>query len=689
MTETSQDIRHKLLTAQLPNIPQVLLKLLDYCQSDDVDVTELAKLIEQDPAMASKVISAANSSAFHRSGGGKVSIEPSIIAIGMEMIRVLVINESVYQTVNGFVPSNGIDLRSYWKRSLTTASIARDIAKHMEYPLIDEAYLAGLLHDLGRLALLAISPNKYLPYFYKKDDQSLCTLEDENFCISHPEAGAWLVEHWNLNSSLADSILYHHSEHETLRDSSPLVRILATAHHLVSKQLDDLISDEDGVLCGMNEDDIHAALLSAEINVAQAAEILGLDLTDIDENPIATTDLQSYTKPALDESLHDFAGTSEVGRVLEKKQNETALLTAIVQSAYILFKIEKSVVFLTDSSQKYLVSTPVNKYQEPLAGLSIGIQDESVIARVANKQQPTFIKKNAGNLTTPERQLLNTLEGNLFFCLPFPSKPHCLGVMIGSITSAQKEKLIRSGRFLQTFAKDITRSLEAIRDKAQCISDSISLESQRLAHEINNPLAIIKNYLGILENRLGENKKPNSEISILQDEINRVSSILSRFSESAQTRQQHQTNINHVIHDVARTFRDTGFTSKNTQIIELTNEDIKHTNCDEGVLKQILINLLKNAIEAMPNGGTVTLKNNGAIHHQNKSYLCISVIDNGPGIPKEIYDALGKKNKEKKNTELRGLGLGIIYDLVEKANGHIQCQSRTDGTKFNILLPFS
>ncbi len=72
--------------------------------------------------------------------------------------RSQVISESVFQVFNNFSHSNSTDLRGFWHHSLSAAVMAREIAEKMRYPHVEEAYLAGLLHDVGRLALLAAAP---------------------------------------------------------------------------------------------------------------------------------------------------------------------------------------------------------------------------------------------------------------------------------------------------------------------------------------------------------------------------------------------------------------------------------------------------------------------------------------------------------------------------------------------------
>src|ERR1700712_3761972 len=231
MHQPDHDIRNRLLIARLPAMPQILIKLIEHLQADDLGMPELAALISNDAGMTAKILAVANSSAYHRVHR-QDGLEPALMALGTDVIKTLVISESVFQTFNSFPHSGSTDLRGFWKNSLTAAVIARDLAKRMDYPHVEEAYLAGLLHNVGRLALLATAPKEYAVNFMARDDEDLCAVEQRTLQITHSEAGAWLIERWHLDSFLADSVLYHHEPVARLESAHPLIRIVRLAHLL-------------------------------------------------------------------------------------------------------------------------------------------------------------------------------------------------------------------------------------------------------------------------------------------------------------------------------------------------------------------------------------------------------------------------------------------------------------------------
>jgi signal transduction histidine kinase len=104
-------------------------------------------------------------------------------------------------------------------------------------------------------------------------------------------------------------------------------------------------------------------------------------------------------------------------------------------------------------------------------------------------------------------------------------------------------------------------------------------------------------------------------------------------------------------------------------------------------LKQILVNLIKNAVEAVPKGGHIEIINNGRVQRDGREYLVLCVKDNGPGLPAEVLANLFSPVKSAKAGENHGLGLSIVNLLVKKLNGVISCSSTKAGASFEIHLP--
>jgi signal transduction histidine kinase len=105
-------------------------------------------------------------------------------------------------------------------------------------------------------------------------------------------------------------------------------------------------------------------------------------------------------------------------------------------------------------------------------------------------------------------------------------------------------------------------------------------------------------------------------------------------------------------------------------------------------VRQILLNLWKNAAEALPRGSRVVTSSGDHVHRGGRTYAQFSVADNGPGLPDDVRAALFKPQRGPRREGHAGLGLSIVHELVTRMGGHVDCQSAPGkGTRFTVLLP--
>jgi putative nucleotidyltransferase with HDIG domain len=705
MDQSGQDIRNRLLLARLPAMPQILLKLIELCQTDEAGMAELAELIAKDPALASKILGVANSSAYHRSGG-KVGIEQSLMTLGTDTLKTLVISESVFHTFSNFSHSSSTDLRSFWKHSLTVAVMAREIAKKIDYPHLEEAYLAGLLHDVGRLALLAVAGKEYGFNFLAQDDENLCAIEQQTLQITHAEAGAWLIERWHLDSFLADSVLYHHEPIARLEAVHPLIRIVLLANLLSSHQpydQDDSAVEAAASFCGIKASDLVAIDSGAAEQVRKSADFLGIDLTGADQMPApaahAPLEPETVAVPAsaqgqLAEEVRNLVLASEVGRSFARQADESALLAAATRSARLLFTLDDTLILLMNETGHALVGMPVDEQRQRLAQFSIPVSSVGAIAAATQQRGVVFIGHERHQLGIAEAQLLRVLDAECLVCVPLIAGQRCRGVLIGGMSSWQVTDLRKRERFLLSFGVQLATAIDSVKriraeadSHAANVSEQYREASRKVAHEVNNPLSIISNYLGVLDDKVSKQAPLGSEMTILTEEIARVGKIVNQFAGLQPALPEGGIEVNRVIHEVVRLFRDSRFMPPSVQIVGLLPDQACLIAGSPDTLKQILVNLVKNAIEAVPQGGAIEVANNGHVHRDGRLYLELYVRDTGPGIPEDVLAHLFSPVQSSKGGAARGLGLSIVHGLVKKMQGTIMCRSGKKGTTFELLFP--
>jgi signal transduction histidine kinase/HD-like signal output (HDOD) protein len=700
MQQSDQDIRNRLLIARLPAMPQILVRLIEHLQADDLGMPELAALISKDAGMTGKLLAVANSSAYQRHHRS-VNLEQSLVALGTDMIKTLVISDSVFQTFNNFPHSGSTDLRAFWKNSLAGAVIAKEVARLVEYPHLEEAYLAGLLHNVGRLALLATAPKEYAYNFTARDDEDLCAVEQRTLQITHAEAGAWLIERWQLDSFLADAVLYHHEPSDRLESAHPLIRIVRLAHVLSSHPQDEAAVREAAGLCGVDAEQVGQLLEGAARQVDKAAAHLGIDLAGADDIPAPP----AYAPPTLDpvqqrlsEEVRNMVLVSEVGQSFARQQGESGLLEAMTRSARILFDFGNAVVLLENPTGHALVGAPTQGSQR-IAEFAVPLAKGGPIAKSALERRPAFIQRELPGsepLGLAEEQLLRMLGTDSLVCVPLVAGARCLGVLIGGVAAWQLPHCQRRERFMQSFGAQAAAALETMlaerghaRRQLAHVAEEYREASRRVVHEVNNPLSIIKNYLSVLDSKLARQEPVTSEMSILNEEIDRVGQLVSSLADLKPSEAgPRPTDVAKVVDEVQRLFRSTGFVPSTVDIQVTMHEDATRIEGDADVLKQILVNLVKNAIEALGNtGGRVEIVNRGHVNRERQLYLELVVSDNGPGLSREVLAHLFSPVKSTKDGAHHGLGLSIVHSLVKKLGGHIACRSGRSGTAFEILLP--
>ena len=698
MSTPEQDIRNRLLVARLPAMPETLLKLIRLCQTDDAGMAELAELIGSDVGLMAKVLSIANSAAYHR-GGPKVGLMQALSTLGADMIKTLVISESVFQTFSAFPHSGSTDLRDFWHHALTTAVMCRALAKKMAYPFVEEAYLAGLLHDVGRLALLTAAPNDYGQNFRAKDDQVLCEVEQDTLQISHTEAGAWLVERWNLGSVIADGVLYHHENPDRLTSSHPMVRMVHLAHWLAIQKSAQALAEDAGSLCGVDLPFLVDLMEVALLQVSKTAVDLGLELPDQPDLDAPQAQRRAITgeTPAdqsLVDAVRDVALAAVVAQSLSNPSSESELMEMIRNNAHLLLNLNDSFLFLATDAGQSLVQVSPTEDAASTAKRVIDLAKKSRIAQTGQSNKLLFLGPEHRSLDLQEDRLMQALKAECLVCVPLLTSSECVGLIVGSIAPWRMTELKKRERFLLSFGLQAALSIQSTTQTRENIERRIAElrqeqqeDSHRIAHEVNNPLTIIRNYLGVLDDKLTRQETVSEELSILKEEIDRVSHLITEYAGGNPKTQRTVTEVTTVIKDLVRLFAESKFLPASVKIVALSPVGSTEVRGSSDVLKQILINLLKNAIEAVPAGGHIEMINAGKVLINCDEFAEISVTDSGPGIPPEVQAQLFSHVDSLKPGPYRGVGLSIVRRLVDKMGGQISCQSSPAGTTFTLHLP--
>jgi len=219
----------------LPTLPVIVYKLLKLIESPTSTAAELAEVIARDQALTARILRLVNSS-FYALRSEVVKISHAIALLGFVAIKNLALGLSV---VDMFGRRAGeLDGEAFWGHSLCCATCARLIAEHVRYTPAEEAFVAGLLHDIGKLVMNEHFPNKFDTALRAAREYllPLTTAERRVFETDHAELGAALAEHWHLPEALRTAIAGHHAPSPTdkLTNITYLANALAKAKQIGS-----------------------------------------------------------------------------------------------------------------------------------------------------------------------------------------------------------------------------------------------------------------------------------------------------------------------------------------------------------------------------------------------------------------------------------------------------------------------
>ncbi|MEB3103659.1 PAS domain S-box protein [Ferviditalea candida] len=235
---------------------------------------------------------------------------------------------------------------------------------------------------------------------------------------------------------------------------------------------------------------------------------------------------------------------------------------------------------------------------------------------------------------------------------------------------------------VQTVIRDLTDRKRT--EEYMLRSEKLSVVGQLaagVAHEIRNPLTSLKGFVQLMKTNKGNEQK---YIEIMLSELDRIHSIVNEFMILAKPHEIHfqESSIVELIRNVVFLL-DSQAILNNVQIHYDFEPDIPLVQCDENQMKQVFVNLLKNAIEAMPNGGTVQI----CVRTASNGNISIRIIDEGKGIPEDMIRKLGEPFFSTKETGT-GLGLMICFGIVQAHNGTLRFSSKENcGTTVEVQIP--
>ncbi|MBW4935812.1 HDOD domain-containing protein [Marinobacter sp. F4206] len=643
---------------QLPSLPEVTLRALEACHQDESYRT-ISEIVSVDTALVARILALANS-ALYRPATRITSVDQALLRLGTRRFHTLVLTAALRQLLFELGGDEWQQLRDFWRHSLTTALTARALATLTRYHEPDEAFMLGMLHNIGELIAIKTPAPDAKQYF-----------------VSHQsDIAAELVTAWGLGPMAADAMRYQQALPNELRDAGHLVKLISLATRLA-------LSDAAGIAAaatvfGLSEE------LTREINrrisheVSGMAASLGIPLDEEYNGDNATRKLkQTILRQAMANQSLDLANLhGPMDDILSETVNSLTLVTGL-----------PALCFGHSDDNLVLLSGTTGTVPELAISAKPG---GSVLTDAFRSGQPTSLADRSA--TVLDRQLLSLLRTPSLLAVPVVTGNDCPGVFA---LGTDNEDPTATTELAALF----TRQLSVVLNDRPAISDAGGQQDdiqqevarelvRRQIHEVSNPLTIIRQYIYQLRNRL-DDADVQQELDVIRDELDRAGNLLLQMSHTTSTVEDDEgIELNAELKSLSRILEDSLFTDSKRQLSVVMCKQPTMLATGAAPIRQIVINLVRNAAESLPEpGGKVEIRTSAPVWQNNRTWVELEITDTGTGIPDDIRRSLFTPVKTTKGEGHSGLGLSIVKQLIDDMEGIIACRTGQEGTAFRILLP--
>lgn len=215
MTNEERNLLHiKRYIEKIPALPVTVTKILEICNNPNTSPVDLNRVISVDPVLMGRVLKLINS-AYYGLSNQVTSLARAIIMLGINTVKNLALSTAVMQSLSPKADNQALDMQGFWRHSLCVGVTSKLIAKarKIDPKELEEYFIAGLLHDMGKIPLNNTLTELYIQSLVKSDRDhcSLHLAEKAVIGYDHREIGLLIGEQWKLGGGILDTIRFHHS----------------------------------------------------------------------------------------------------------------------------------------------------------------------------------------------------------------------------------------------------------------------------------------------------------------------------------------------------------------------------------------------------------------------------------------------------------------------------------------------
>jgi HD-like signal output (HDOD) protein len=226
--------------SHIATLPEITLKIIQLVESPNSTAQELHGVISKDPALCTRILKVVNS-AFYGLPGQIASINRAIVLLGLNAVKNIAIAASLAKLFKGGQLTPGFAAKDLWTHAIGAATATRMLASSMKIGLADEAFLSGLLHDVGIMVEMQYDRNRLVEVLEKCEAAknagqpfNMLDVEAEVFGANHQDFGAALCEKWKFPRCFANVTGFHHNPEQLPADQRTLATIVSVADRLAA-----------------------------------------------------------------------------------------------------------------------------------------------------------------------------------------------------------------------------------------------------------------------------------------------------------------------------------------------------------------------------------------------------------------------------------------------------------------------
>jgi putative nucleotidyltransferase with HDIG domain len=238
MLDQKTQVRINRFIQNMPPLPISVSKILEIAKDPTADAKKLNEVISIDPVLTGKVLKLINS-AYYALPNQITSIVRAIIMLGINTVKNLALSTAVISTIKKDSNFQALDMDAFWRHSICVGVIAKEFAKKLgvDPKHVEEYFVGGLLHDIGKIPLNALIPEDYIKgmTYARQNKLPLHVIETKMFGMNHADLGFRIAELWKLNPKLSQAIRFHHNFGELEAEQQKFVATIELANIITNR----------------------------------------------------------------------------------------------------------------------------------------------------------------------------------------------------------------------------------------------------------------------------------------------------------------------------------------------------------------------------------------------------------------------------------------------------------------------